>query len=188
MYDTLCTLQWWTSVVVTHVLTAVPVRIISTTTPVHVSTVILDTTVNHVSYSHVCYNSLLFYISSLKFIWVSIVCYSLFSDPHCGHHLNMFWRSTICVSDVIPYFVTTEKVDECASSPCENGATCRDECDQFVCECDFNYQGTLCAAGTLHWSLSYYHYHCYNLISSLYGPNVYVHVTDGHPGLKTIVF
>ncbi|XP_035668225.1 von Willebrand factor D and EGF domain-containing protein-like [Branchiostoma floridae] len=37
-----------------------------------------------------------------------------------------------------------EEVDECASNPCENGATCSDEVDGFTCTCDELHTGAVC--------------------------------------------
>merc|ERR1712002_1253079 len=35
-------------------------------------------------------------------------------------------------------------IDECASSPCQNGATCEDEVNKFTCQCEENWEGDLC--------------------------------------------
>ena len=37
--------------------------------------------------------------------------------------------------------------DECASNPCENGASCTDEVDGYSCECAAGYVGTTCETG-----------------------------------------
>ena len=34
--------------------------------------------------------------------------------------------------------------DECASSPCQNGATCQNEVNRYVCQCVAGYVGTNC--------------------------------------------
>ena len=39
-------------------------------------------------------------------------------------------------------------IDECASSPCENGATCTDAVDSYTCHCVAGYTGTHCETGT----------------------------------------
>ena len=39
-------------------------------------------------------------------------------------------------------------VDDCDTSPCENGATCVDEHDGFTCQCTEQWLGDNCA-GTL---------------------------------------
>ena len=39
------------------------------------------------------------------------------------------------------------EIDECESSPCENGATCQDEIDSFTCQCAEGYTGVTCSEG-----------------------------------------
>ena len=39
--------------------------------------------------------------------------------------------------------------DECASNPCQNGATCNDALNQYTCSCAAGYEGTLCQTGML---------------------------------------
>ena len=44
------------------------------------------------------------------------------------------------------YFVTD--IDECASSPCENGGTCTDKINSFECTCVYDlYRGSVCHDG-----------------------------------------
>ena len=38
-------------------------------------------------------------------------------------------------------------IDECASSPCENGATCADAVNLYTCHCVVGYMGTRCETG-----------------------------------------
>lgn len=47
------------------------------------------------------------------------------------------WAGALCDQDV----------DDCASAPCRNGATCRDRLDAFVCECAPGWTGPTCAEG-----------------------------------------
>ena len=35
-------------------------------------------------------------------------------------------------------------IDECASSPCQNGGTCTDLVNDFACTCAPGYTGTVC--------------------------------------------
>ena len=39
-------------------------------------------------------------------------------------------------------------IDECASDPCMNGATCVDRLNMYTCDCDAGYKGTHCETGT----------------------------------------
>lgn len=38
-------------------------------------------------------------------------------------------------------------IDECASNPCQNGATCIDGINSFTCKCVPGYTGKLCETG-----------------------------------------
>ena len=38
-------------------------------------------------------------------------------------------------------------IDECASNPCQNGATCADYTDMYTCECAAGWEGTECDIG-----------------------------------------
>lgn len=40
-------------------------------------------------------------------------------------------------------------VDDCASSPCRNGATCTDAVNAFICTCAAGYTGSQCETGML---------------------------------------
>ena len=53
------------------------------------------------------------------------------------------------VTIVFAYLDTLEThcetdIDECSSDPCENGATCQDEVNQYSCLCAGGYTGTHC--------------------------------------------
>ena len=39
----------------------------------------------------------------------------------------------------------TENIDECASQPCQHGATCQDRVDGYQCSCAPGYEGTRAA-------------------------------------------
>ena len=39
-------------------------------------------------------------------------------------------------------------IDECASEPCMNAATCVDRWNRYTCDCDAGYEGTHCETGT----------------------------------------
>ena len=38
-------------------------------------------------------------------------------------------------------------IDECESNPCQNGGTCLDGEDGFMCECPEGFEGQLCDQG-----------------------------------------
>ena len=38
-------------------------------------------------------------------------------------------------------------INECLSSPCQNGAVCKDERNQFICECTSGFAGVYCETG-----------------------------------------
>ena len=57
---------------------------------------------------------------------------------------------TCCVTDT----------DECASDPCENGATCNDMVNMYTCTCAPGYTSTHCEIGM-------YFNSCFSLISFL---------------------
>lgn len=40
-----------------------------------------------------------------------------------------------------------QDINECASSPCENGGHCRDGINSFTCTCVNGFTGTLCETG-----------------------------------------
>ena len=40
-------------------------------------------------------------------------------------------------------------MDECASNPCMNGASCVDDVNSFNCTCAIGFNGTLCETSTL---------------------------------------
>ena len=44
-------------------------------------------------------------------------------------------------------------IDECASSPCQNGGTCVDEINSYICECHPGCTGANCETGKVkvHW-------------------------------------
>ena len=38
-------------------------------------------------------------------------------------------------------------IDECVSSPCQNGGSCSDEVDKYSCICASGYEGATCQTG-----------------------------------------
>lgn len=49
-----------------------------------------------------------------------------------------------CAKTLLICFRCETDIDECASNPCLNGATCLDRLNHFQCECMPGYSGTLC--------------------------------------------
>ena len=43
----------------------------------------------------------------------------------------------------------TLDIDECASSPCQNGGTCVDVVNAYTCNCVLGYTGNNCETGNL---------------------------------------
>ena len=41
------------------------------------------------------------------------------------------------------------EIDECASIPCENGASCIDQINGFMCICPYGFAGLTCADGNI---------------------------------------
>ena len=42
-------------------------------------------------------------------------------------------------------------IDECASSPCQNNATCIDGANGYGCNCTAGYNGTHCGIGKMYY-------------------------------------
>ena len=40
-------------------------------------------------------------------------------------------------------------IDDCASSPCQNGGTCVDDINSYTCNCDVGYTGENCEKGII---------------------------------------
>ena len=57
-------------------------------------------------------------------------------DPHGNGHTDVMWVCDLLVD-----------VNECASSPCQNGATCNDGVNGYKCDCVPGFTDTQCAEG-----------------------------------------
>lgn len=55
--------------------------------------------------------------------------------------------NVVCRTDSFQSCLTD--IDECASNPCINGATCVDQVNGFNCTCPPGFTGTLCGIGKL---------------------------------------
>ena len=53
---------------------------------------------------------------------------------------------------ISPYFIFACILDinECESSPCQNGGTCLDGIDVYICSCPVGYRGKVCEIGNYH--------------------------------------
>ncbi|XP_070568563.1 uncharacterized protein [Ptychodera flava] len=61
--------------------------------------------------------------------------------PHCR-----YWNQAgnFFLGGHRPCFCDEEDTDECLSSPCQNGGTCRDLISSYKCNCPFGFNGTNC--------------------------------------------
>ena len=59
-------------------------------------------------------------------------------------HVMMILMNTVVVVFQDTQETHCENIDECVSDPCENGATCQDEENQYSCLCAGGYTGTHC--------------------------------------------
>ena len=62
------------------------------------------------------------------------------------HNINKSFKNPSHVVDI----------DECASDPCQNGATCVDRVNYFECTCPFGFYGWYCETGKGHAMSSIY--------------------------------
>jgi len=53
-----------------------------------------------------------------------------------GDNLQVYFNDTFCA-----------EIDICDSTPCKNGATCRQDMGKYRCECAAGYNGTTCETG-----------------------------------------
>ena len=49
----------------------------------------------------------------------------------------------------IKKLITLTDINECASNPCKNGATCTNQQNAFSCTCAAGWTGTTCATGKI---------------------------------------
>lgn len=75
----------------------------------------------------------------------------LISCIHLGHYLTTLARCFLLITSHTASFVfqpASVDVDECASYPCQNGGTCEDQINSFICRCPPGYTGIQCETGT----------------------------------------
>ena len=61
--------------------------------------------------------------------------------------LELWLQSRCTIADILLILVFLKEVKECLSAPCQNGATCVDEINGYVCHCASGYTGTYCQTG-----------------------------------------
>ena len=52
------------------------------------------------------------------------------------------------INDHMPLNLNLD-IDECASSPCQNGGTCNDQINSYTCDCNPGYSGGSCEEGNI---------------------------------------
>ena len=57
---------------------------------------------------------------------------------------NSIAYNTILVTIMTKIQILYADIDECASSPCQNGGTCVDGFNSYTCNCDVGYRGVNC--------------------------------------------
>ena len=57
---------------------------------------------------------------------------------------NSISYNTILVTIMTKIQTLYADIDECASSPCQNGGTCVDDVNSYNCNCDVGYSGANC--------------------------------------------
>ena len=50
-------------------------------------------------------------------------------------------------NEIICSLASISDIDECSSSPCQNGGTCADKVNKFICSCAAGYTGARCEEG-----------------------------------------
>ena len=86
-----------------------------------------------------------FAIMEQHVLWVLNLC----------HYKKMFWESQSDIQDLLNAFTCTcapgytgrhctLDINECRSTPCQNGGTCLNQVDQFSCICRDGFTGVTC--------------------------------------------
>ena len=60
-----------------------------------------------------------------------------------------FFSGNVCLP-----FSKPPEIDECSSTPCQNGASCIDQVNSFSCNCTDGHEGTRCEIGKLDYFLT----------------------------------
>ena len=64
-------------------------------------------------------------------------------------NLNVWVSKCVCTVSNFSLSLSRPDIDDCQSNPCQNGGTCIDEINSFVCLCLPSYGGTTCEKGKL---------------------------------------
>ena len=59
---------------------------------------------------------------------------------------------------MIYQFCCITDIDDCASGPCHNGATCHDGVDSFTCTCPVGFVGDVCNYGKISTLSPFFYY------------------------------
>ena len=52
-------------------------------------------------------------------------------------------------SEVTLFLASFSDIDECSSSPCQNGGTCNNEVNKYTCSCVMGFDGIQCGKSEL---------------------------------------
>ena len=73
-----------------------------------------------------------------------------------SHMLPYIWKLPVLQKSKLPFFsflfffFFATDINECSSSPCQNGATCLDEINGYLCSCTDGWHGVNCDVGKWH--------------------------------------
>ncbi len=75
---------------------------------------------------------------------VSFLFYTSIKNSHKHLCFHCSQLNTLCIFYFNGKIFLLTEIDECASSPCQNGSSCLDQVNSFTCNCHPGYTGTLC--------------------------------------------
>ena len=73
-------------------------------------------------------------------------------------------------------------VDECSSSPCQNGGTCIDAVNSYTCDCVDGFEGSNCAASKIYLDILHYTSLCICIYMFI---DIYFHIHTLNRNVKT---
>ena len=73
-------------------------------------------------------------------------------------------------------------VDECSSSPCQNGGTCIDAVNSYTCDCVDGWTGTNCEASKIYLDFLHYTSVCIYIYMFI---DIYFHIHTLNTNVKT---